>query len=196
MHRSITDVVAFQAAGFDAAVQFTFEIWPGDQKSIWAGMRDKTQNAIRNGEKLYTLSKDLEPDGFIDFYRRNVHSLGQAENVDLELARRLTRRCLEKNCGKFFLVKDQLGVNKAAIFIVWDDASCYYLMSTRTQDSTYGATAAAIWAAIKFAAASGRIFDFDGVASKGSANFLPASAPPFRHATSSPARPSPTSCCA
>jgi Acetyltransferase (GNAT) domain len=171
MHRRVTDVVEFQAAGFATSVQFTYEIWPGDEKIIWSAMRDKTRNAIRNGQKSYDISEDLDPDAFIDFFRSNVHSLGMTENVDLEIAQHLIRRCLEKNCGKFFLAKDHQGVNKAAIFIVWDRASCYYLLSTRAVDSTYGATAAALWAAIKFAAASGRIFDFDGVASEGAVKF-------------------------
>jgi Acetyltransferase (GNAT) domain len=172
MHRGVTDVIRFQAAGYDASVQFTFEILPNDEKTIWSGMRDKTRNAIRNGEKLYALSDDLDPEGFIAFYRDNLYSLGQRENINLELARRLTRVCLEQHCGKFLSVKDRLGRLKAAIFIVWDDAACYYLMATRTQDSTYGATAAALWAAIKFAAGSGRIFDFDGISSEGSVKFF------------------------
>jgi Acetyltransferase (GNAT) domain len=168
MHRGITDVLAFQAAAFDAFVQFTYEIPPDDERTIWSRMRDKTRNAIRNGDKLHSIMDTLDPDGFIDFYRRNVKSIGLTENVDLEIARRLTRRCLEQQCGKFLVAKDESGADKAAIFIVWDQHSCYYLMSTRAPDSSSGAIPVLLWAAIKFALASGRIFDFDGAISEGS----------------------------
>ena len=80
----------------------------------------------------------------------------------------LTQRCLEQRCGKFLVAKDQHGANQAAIFIVWDRHSCYYLMSTRAPESSYGAIPALLWAAIKFTVASGRIFDFDGAISDGS----------------------------
>ncbi len=146
MHRGITDVLAFQAANFDSSVQFTYEIAPEAEAAIWSRMRDKTRNAIRNGEKLHDIAEALDPDGFIDFYRRNVKSTGMTENVDLEIARLLTRRCLEQGCGKFLLARDKNGVDQAAIFIVWDHHSCYYLMSTRAPESSYGAIPALLWA--------------------------------------------------
>jgi hypothetical protein len=172
MHRGITDVVEFQAAGFESSVQFTFEIAPGEEKAIWGAMRDKTRNAIRNGEKMYNLSSAIDPDAFIDFYQANLRSQGESENIDLSVARRLTRRCVELGCGKFFVASDRHGNAKAAIFVVWDQSACYYLLSTRSPDSTYGATAAAIWAALRFAAANGLVFDFDGVASAGAVKFF------------------------
>ena len=167
MHRGITDALAFQAAHFETFVQFTYEITPDEEQAIWSRMRDKTRNAIRNGEKFHEITDALDPDGFIDFYRRNVKILGLTENVDLEIARRLIRRCLEQRCGKFLVAKDAQGADKAAIFIVWDRHSCYYLMSTRAPDSSYGAIPALLWSAIKFSIASGRIFDFDGAISEG-----------------------------
>jgi hypothetical protein len=167
MHRGVTDVLAFQAAGFESLVQFTYEIQPADEQTIWSGMRDKTRNAIRNGEKFHQITDALDPDGFIDFYRKNVKSAGMTENVDLEIARRLTQRCVEERSGRFLLARDENGINKAAIFIVWDRHSCYYLMSTRAPDSSYGAIPALLWAAIRFAIANGLIFDFDGAVSDG-----------------------------
>jgi hypothetical protein len=155
MHRGVTDVLAFQAAGFESSVQFTHEIAPADERTIWSGMRDKTRNAIRNGECFYNITEVLDPDHFIDFYRANVRSQGLTENVDLEVARRLTRSSLEQNRGKFFLARDRSGACKAAIFIVWDHSACYYLLSTRAPDSTYGAVPALLWAAIKFASSHG-----------------------------------------
>ena len=172
LYRGITDVLAFQAADFETSVQFTYEIGLNDETTIWSGMRDKTRNAIRNGEKFYNITAELDPDGFIDFYRENVRSLGLNENVNLETARRLTWCCLEKNRGKFLSAKDHNGAYKAAIFIIWDQSSCYYLLSTRAPDSTSGAIPALLWAAIKFAISNGLTFDFDGVTNEGAVKFF------------------------
>jgi hypothetical protein len=172
LHRGITDVMEFQAAGFESSVQFTFEIAPDHEKAIWAAMHGKTRNAIRNGEKMYKLSSAIDPDAFIDVFQSNLRSQGKTENIDLSIARRLTLRCIELGCGKFFVASDEAGNAKAAIFVVWDERVCYYLLSTRSPDSTYGATSAVIWAAIKFASANGLVFDFDGVASAGAVKFF------------------------
>jgi hypothetical protein len=67
----VTNALAFQAADFET---FTvrYEIPPSNEKAIWSGMHDKTRNAIRNGEKLHQITDTLDPDSFIDFYRRNA----------------------------------------------------------------------------------------------------------------------------
>ena len=109
-------------------------------------------------------SGTLDPDDF----NSNIKSLGLTENVDLEIARDLSRRCVEQHCGRFLVAKDAYGTDKAAIFIVWDRHSCYYLMSTRAPDSSYGAIPALLWAAIKFSVANKRLFDFDGAVGEGS----------------------------
>lgn len=87
MHRGVMDLLPFQAAGFDASVQFTYEILADAEAVAWDAMRDKTRNAIRNGEKFYTISWEFEPDAFIAFYRNNLAARGQKENVDLSIGR-------------------------------------------------------------------------------------------------------------
>jgi hypothetical protein len=86
LHHGVTDVLTFQAAGFETFIHFTYEIPHSDEKTIWSATGDKTRNAIRNGEKLYQITDTFDPDGFIDFYRRNVKSVRLTENVDLEIA--------------------------------------------------------------------------------------------------------------
>ena len=86
LHHGVTDVLTFQAAGFETFIHFTYEIPHSDEKTIWSATGDKTRNAIRNGEKLYQITDTFDPDGFINFYRRNVKSVRLTENVDLEIA--------------------------------------------------------------------------------------------------------------
>jgi hypothetical protein len=172
MHRGVVDAVAFQSTGFDVSVQFTYEMHPASEKEAWEAMRDKTRNAIRNGEKIYKISTDFDPQAFTEFYKKNLYAEGKNEHIDFGIARGLTRRCLEEDCGRFFVARDIAGSPKAAIFVVWDQTSCYYLMATRAKESTYGATSAALWASVKFAMSKQQIFDFDGIYNAGSAKFF------------------------
>jgi hypothetical protein len=170
-YRGVTDVIEFQAARFATGVQFTFEVAPAASDALWQSMRDKTRNAVRNGQKLYEIGVGLEPEEFIAVYRKNIVRRGMAENVDLSLAPRLLEECLRRGCGRFFAARKGGGAVEAAIFVVWDQASCYLLMTTRTADSSYGALSGLIWEAIQFAAGRRLIFDFDGIAGLGAARF-------------------------
>jgi hypothetical protein len=171
MHRGINNVIAFQSAQFDASAQFTFEIRPEESSLIWRNMRDKTRNVIRTGEKTFSVDGSMDPETFIDFYKGNLRERAMTQNVDMELCQRLIEQCLRRGCGRFWVARNDAGVAKAAIFCVWDNAACYYLLSSRTLDSGNGAVALLIWSAIRHAAFSGKIFDFDGLGSVGSIMF-------------------------
>lgn len=172
MYRGVTDVVEFQSAQYAGLVQFTFEIAPAATDVLWHSMRKKTRNAVRNGMKHYEIGNGLEPDEFISFYRKNIFRRGMVENVDLSLGCKLLEACVLRGSGKFFTARNGLGAVEAAIFVIWDQTSCYLLMATRAPESSYGALAGLIWEAIKFAAMHGLIFDFDGIAGSGAARFF------------------------
>jgi hypothetical protein len=169
MHRGITDVIAFQSAKFDIAVQFTFEILPTDLDAIWKNMRGKTRNAIRSGEKAYSVDDSMDAESFVRFQSTNLRQLGTVENVDMELCQQLIERCLLRGRGRFWVARNEAGVAKAAIFCIWDHAVCYYFLSSRTLDSGNGAIPLLLWSAIKSAILSKKIFDFDGLSSQGCA---------------------------
>lgn len=171
MHRDIDNVIAFQSAQFDTSAQFTFEIRPEESDVIWRNMRDKTRNVIRQGEKAFSVDSAMDQDTFVDFYKGNLRERSMNENVDLELCRRLIEQCLRRGAGRFWVARNDAGVAKAAIFCVWDSDACYYLLSSRTLDSGNGAVALLLWSAIRHAASSGKIFDFDGLGGVGSVMF-------------------------
>jgi hypothetical protein len=171
-YREITDVIEFQAAQFVTMVQFTFEIAPAETDMLWQAMRKRTRNAVRNGRKHYQIGYEYEPEEFISFYRANIKKRGMTENVDLTLGLKMLRGCLARGCGRFFAARNDGGVVEAAIFVIWDQTSCYLLMATRAPDSRYGAMAGLVWEAIQFAATLGLIFDFDGIAGLGAARFF------------------------
>lgn len=168
MHRGVKDALSFQAEGYEVAVQFTFEIPPSDETTLWAAMRDKTRNVIRRASETTLVSDNMEAEAFFHLLDSNIASRQDTANVDFSTCREITARALELGRGRIWSANDAKGSPKAAILCVWDAHSCYYLMSTRRSDSGNGAIPLLIWHAIKWASARGLLFDFDGVASPGS----------------------------
>lgn len=71
----------------------------------------------------------------------------------------------ERNQCISFLAKNENGNNIAVVYLVWDNNRCYYLMGGYdSENSHHGATAMAMWEAIKFSMGELGLaeFDFEG----------------------------------
>ena len=169
-HRSVTDVIGFQSCGFDATAHFSSEIRPAPEAQLWAAMRDKTRNVIRRSSERSQVEELKDPELFHDFYRRNLG--GRASYFDTGLIAPLYEACRAHDSGRMLVTRDERGAPTAAIFYLWDQHTAWYFLSTRDRESKdNGAISQLLWHAIRHAASLGLTFDFDGVASEGSARF-------------------------
>ena len=163
LHRGETDTLAFEAAGFSTAVDFTVDIPPDAPDVLWRGMRDKTRNVIRRAQEVLTVRTIAEPGPFLDFYAENLRNRSRQNTLDRRISGNVLAACLEHGRGRIRAALNAAGELQAAIFTVWDDEAEYYLMSTRKAESANGAISLLIWAALQEAASCGRIFDLDGI---------------------------------
>ena len=166
----ITDTFAFDEAGYTTGVQFTFEIVPQPDDITWRAMRDKTRNVIRRAGERYAVDSAIDPDAFAAIYEANL----RLRNL-VNTAPRMAQVCaaaLAHECGRFFVARDLAGSVEAAVFIVWDHRTAYYLLATRAPASDNGAISLLVWHAIREAHARGLVFDFDGVGTPGSRLFF------------------------
>jgi hypothetical protein len=75
----------------------------------------------------------------------------------------LDKACERHNARKIFFAVDRDGNVHAAVHIIWDENSAYYLMSGG--DLIFrnsGTTSLCLWEAIKFASTVTKRFDFEG----------------------------------
>ncbi len=172
LHRGTTDVLAYQELGYTTTVQFTFEVLPAPAHILWQQMRDKTRNAIRRAEERYVVVPVTDYDALATFYIRNLAERGQTSRHDRRLITGICDAAVTRQQGRALAVTTPGGALAAAIFYVWDARSAYYLLSTRAQSASNGAVSLLLWDAMQDIAARGLIFDFDGVASAGSALFF------------------------
>ncbi len=162
----VTDTFAFGQAGYATSVQFTFEIAPQPEEATWRAMRDKTRNVIRRAGERMMVDNAIDPEAFLAFYEANLRH----RNL-VNTAPRMAQVCaaaLAHDSGRFYLARNDRRGLEAAVLIVWDHRTAYYLLATRAPTADNGAISLLIWHAIRDAHARGLLFDFDGVGTPGS----------------------------
>jgi len=170
-HGEITDVVAFQQEKFLTGVQFTFEVAPLPAEILWNNLSKSKRSEIRRAQKALVATTIDDPEEFWRFYANNIEQRGMKNAYHGAATRRVIVECLVRGCGKIYAAKDADGSLAAAVFCIWDQASAYYYMTTRTVRAHDGAVSLLIWEAIQDAAQRGLIFDFDGLSSNEGVSF-------------------------
>ncbi|WP_331294868.1 MULTISPECIES: hypothetical protein [Methylobacterium] len=168
MHRGIKDVITFQQVGFQSSVEFTYELHPKSLEALWNGLRDKTRNVIRRASEQLSVSENVDPEEFINFYDRNLVDRDAVNSYDVRCSINLCKEAVGRDRGRVLAIRNKLGMLDAAIFYIWDHESAYYFMSARSREAHNGAIAYLVWRAILDATSRNIIFDFDGLGTKGS----------------------------
>ncbi len=170
-HAGVTDVIAFQELGFRTHVQFTHEIRPDRVDVLWQQMRNKTRNVIRKAEDQFSVNELSDPAEFVRLYQRNLQVRKVDNGIDATLCQKIISASLERHRGRILAVHDEHDQIVAANFCAWDENSCFYVLSTRGDNSGNGAISLLLWEAIKESARRGLVFDFAGLGDKGSVLF-------------------------
>jgi hypothetical protein len=77
--------------------------------------------------------------------------------------KRLDAACATQNARRIFFAEDAEKRIHAAIYVIWDDASAYYLMGGENPELRNSeASSLLMWEAIQFAATVTKKFDFEG----------------------------------
>lgn len=160
------DLQPFLWQGFSARVKFTYILnLDSSLDDIWAGMSETRRRNIRKAEKdgLTAVPND---DFDLSFNLVEKTFARQGMKTVLKQAAFASNEALRaRNQCKSFLTKDKDGVAIAAVYIVWDHKRSYYLLGGYdAAKSHYGASALAMWEAIKFSKEELGVgeFDFEG----------------------------------
>ena len=118
---------------------------------------------IAKAEKEITVT---ESDDIELFYKINALSFKRQDKkvpYSLTYVKQIDEACKNNNCRKILLAKDADNNIHAAIYIVWDIHSAYYLMGGADESfKNSGAYSLLLWQAIKAAASLSKQFNFCG----------------------------------
>lgn len=167
-HYRFTNWLPFFQQGFTQTTRYTYRI-----ESI-SNTQDVFDNFHQGKQKHIKKAKDLSVDYSLsaaDFYAFLSHTIAQKQQqvvysqsffVDLH------QQAVEREQGQIIAVRDKTGAIHAAMFVVWDHLSGYYLVSAI--DANYkhsGASSLMLWEAICFLSSRTKSFDFEGSMIKG-----------------------------
>ena len=156
--------MAFHWKGFTQKTRYTYSINDlSNLDKVFKEFNSSIRSQIRKAEKEITIieSEDIEL-----FYKINSLTFkrqGKKTPYTLAYVRQIEEACKNNNCRKMLFAKDNAGNIYAAVYIVWDTQSAYYLMGGA--DETYkssGAYSLLLWNAIKKSATLTKKFNFCG----------------------------------
>lgn len=117
------------------------------------------------------LDTDMSEEDFYRFHKECLEAKKKKISYTREFFLVLSRKSMKREQGKILAIRDAEGNTHAAVFVVWDKESLYYLIPAINPDfSDSGAGALLALEAIKLARQVSRSFDFEGSMIRGVAN--------------------------
>jgi lipid II:glycine glycyltransferase (peptidoglycan interpeptide bridge formation enzyme) len=163
-HHSMTNWQPFYWQGFTQTTYYSYAIENLQNLDlVWNGFKENIRSDIRKAKKQVIVRTDLEIDRFLDLNLLTFARQGKKLPYSRDLVHRLDDACVQNKARRMFFAEDPQGQIHAAIYIIWDRNSAYYLMGGSNPElRTSGATSLLMWEAIQFAATVTKQFDFEG----------------------------------
>jgi hypothetical protein len=163
-HYSIKNWLPFYWRGFQQTTRYTYVLDDlSDMDRVWGAMSGRVRTDIRKARKQLTIGDDLGLDAFRDVNGLTFKRQNRELPYPKDLMQRLDSACEAHSVRRMFFAQDADGRVHAAIYLVWDQESAYYLLSGSDPAlRSSGATSLLLWEAIQFASEVTHKFDFEG----------------------------------
>ena len=163
-NHQVTNWLPFYWKGFHQTTYYTYLFDDlSNINKIWNGFQNTVRTDIRKAQKKTIVKSDLDIDSFIDIYEFTFRRQNLSLPYTRDFIRTLDNACDKYGRRKIFYAQDEKKRIHAAIYLVWDKTSAYYLMGGGNPElRKSGATSLLIWEAIKFSSQVTRNFDFEG----------------------------------
>ena len=162
----ITNWLPFYWAGYQQTTAYTQRIEDiADIEKLWQSFpnENNVRNNIRKAEKRLIIRNDLELAELIRLKDLTFARQGLTSAYHYEFIARVDAACQEHNARRMFFAQDAQGRVHAALYLIWDPDSAYYILGGEDPDLRNSeANSLLIWEAIKFASTVTRVFDFEG----------------------------------
>lgn len=162
-HFELGNWLPFYWQGYEASPNYTYVLEDlRDPDRLWQGFDERIRRAIRKAEKEVTVRSDLGLEVLEQQVAQTYGRQGRRAPKTKAFSR-IFRACEEEDCGRAFFAEDAQGRVHAAVYIVWDARSAFYIRGGGDPElRSSGATSLVMWRAIQFAATVTRRFDFEG----------------------------------
>lgn len=163
-HYNFTNWLPFYWAGYQQTTRYTYIIENlTDLDKVFSNFAHSKRKNIKKAEQLVTVGSHLSAE---DFYANHVTTLskqGESISYKYDLFKRIHDAACENSAGKIWCAIDTQEKIYAAIFVIFDSKSAYYLISTIDPDyRNSGAATLLLRDAIEYVSPYTKRFDFEG----------------------------------
>jgi lipid II:glycine glycyltransferase (peptidoglycan interpeptide bridge formation enzyme) len=161
---SVSNWLPFYWRGFKQTTRYTYILKDiSEHEAILKGFAGKLRTQIKKAQKTLAVCDDMGVDALINLNRMTY----ERQNIPVpyadETLKRLVVEAIKRNAGKMLFAVDSAKNVHAAVFLVWDERSTYYLVGcTNTRFKGSDGASLLLWEAIKFASTVSKQFDFEG----------------------------------
>jgi hypothetical protein len=161
---ALTNWLPFYWTGFEAAVKYTYRIEDlTDIELVHRNFRDHVRRGIRKAAKAVEVDHDYPLEELLRLDAQTYKRQGLKLPHSYDVMRRLDAECAARGQRRIFGAVDAQGRTHAALYIVWDEGTCYALVNARDPElQAFGANTLLYWEAIRLASEAARVFDFEG----------------------------------
>ena len=156
--------------GFTIRKHTTYRI--EDLQDLEAVRKRYSENKRRQIRKAAALEPvDVEPERFYAFHKACLEKQGKEIAYSEAFFRSLDAACVAHDARKILGLQDDAGALHTAVYLVYDEMTCYFLIPCYAPEfGSSGAGARIVDEAIGFASEKGLVFDFEGSMIPGVAN--------------------------
>lgn len=164
-HYQITDWLPFYWEGYRQTTRYTYILPDLSQPDLlWENMSQQVRRSITKAKDKIgiTVRKGIPVEEFLAVFQQTFQRQGETPQ-DTEVLKSLIAACRERGQGDLWGGYDAEGRLHAAVFMVWQESSAYYLAGggdPAVRDS--GAHSYVMWECIRQAAEKTNRFDFEG----------------------------------
>jgi lipid II:glycine glycyltransferase (peptidoglycan interpeptide bridge formation enzyme) len=164
LQTTLTDWQPFYWAGWRQETRYTYRLPVENLTTVFDNFNDNTKRNIRKAAQNFTISNTDNFDKFLEINALTYKRQGISQPIPLPIWQAVERVLSEKNKRRLFFAQNTEGVFDAAIYVIFDNQTAYYLAGGSTDAGrSRGAMHGLLARAIEEAAAAGcTVFDFEG----------------------------------
>lgn len=163
-----TNWLPFYWKGYNQMTRYTYVIEDTSNfDNLYNEIDSTTRNVIRKAEKVVNVKKGLDIEELYKINKMTFERKKMMMPYDIDLLMRIDKVCCDRNCRESLYAVDENNNIHAAIYVVWDKDSVYYLIGgINPNHKNSNATSLLLLEAIKLAGSMGLKFDFEGSMNK------------------------------
>ncbi|WP_066890612.1 GNAT family N-acetyltransferase [Clostridium nigeriense] len=165
---SFTNWLPFYWKNYNQTTRYSYIIEDtSNYEEIYNEIDSTTKNVIRKAEKVVKVKKGMTVEEFYKINKMTFDRKNMEMPYDISTLKKIDKVCNDRNCREIFYAEDEKNNIHAAIYVVWDKESMYYLLGGINPDyKNSNSTSLLLLEAIKSACDMGIKFDFEGSMNK------------------------------